>query len=385
MNLKKQKPELSTAEKDRRWFLVRQKMKKEGLAAIVVYGDRKWSVPIRYLTNIYTIGKTQEVLIFPVEGAPVLYLSQPSPILHTEGDSFLPPEDMHFSSDWASAVAKHLIKMDLHKERMGIDSYKSWPAREYKIFRGLCPDAELVEAATFLSKIRGPKSGEEIKLIKEAVRVGEIAQRTFLANLKPGLREEEIVGKVEEAVRKNGVEERLFLISSNPSRFFDLPGDIIIDSANPVTFSSEFARTKGYGCQVVRTYCWEEPKDEYKRAWALWGQLRNIALEELRPGREITAVGARIEKISNEWGFNCDYMGHAVGLYFSDDPYISSRPSMQRYMQWTIMPNEVYVFHPQISSKDGRLLAWSGDMYLVGEDSTECLTPFLQGLPEVIA
>jgi hypothetical protein len=49
------------------------------------------------------------------------------------------------------------------------------------------------------------------------------------------------------------------------------------------------------------------------------------------------------------------------------------------------MPNEVYVFHPMIRRAGNKPpLAFFGDMYLVGEDRTKWMTPFLPGIPEMI-
>jgi Xaa-Pro aminopeptidase len=386
METKMIKSELSRQEKERRWSLVRERMRQESLAAIIVYGDTGNFVPTRYLTNTYPTGGTQQVLFFPVDGDPVFLVSLGRVEFFAKRTSWVPPENIYSTVNWPADVAKHVLALKLQNKRIGIDSYVSWPTRAYLDFRKLCPDVELVEVRRMLSEIRGPKSSEEIRLMEEAIRIGELAQRTFLAHLKPGLKEQEVVGKVEDVVRSNGIDLRLWLMSSTPELPYpDLPGENIIRKPNPVVFSSEFVRTTGYACQVVRTYCWEEPKGEYKRMWELWKELRDMILIELRPGREITDVGAKVEDMVNEWGFECDYLGHAVGLNQSDAPYISSGPRNARYMQWTIMPNEVYVFHPMIRVKGKKPpLAYQGDMYLVGEDSTKWMTPFLPGLPEMI-
>jgi len=380
------KLDLSLREKERRWSLVRERMRQGGLTAIIVYGDTRNFTPTRYLTNMYPTGATQQVLFFPVDGDPIFLVSLGRAEFFAKRMSWVPPENIYLSVNWPSDLAKHIRGLKLQNKRIGIDSYASWPTQAYLNFRELCPDVELVEVTRVLSEIRGPKSSEEISLMEEAIRIGELAQRTFLANLKPGVKEQEVVGKVEDVVRSNGVDLRLWLMSSTPELPYpDLPGENIIQKPNPVVFSSEFVRTKGYGCQVVRTYCWEEPKGEYKRMWELWKELREVIPKELRPGREITAVGAKVEDIVNEWGFECDYLGHAIGLTMSDAPYISSGPRKARYMEWTIMPNEVYVFHPMIRAKGKKPpLAFLGDMYLVGEDSTKWMTAFLPGLPEMI-
>jgi len=380
------KPELSLDERDRRWSLVRERLKREGLAAIIIYGNKQHHVPLRYLSNTAITGATQEVMLFPAEGAPIVLVSAPLAPARNKQNPFRWVENMYYSVDWAADLAKKIIEIRLEKERIGMDSFKTWPVREYRILRGLCPDIELSEASMVLSKIRGPKSREEIRLMEEAIRIAELAQRAFLSNLRPGLQEQAVVGKVEDVVRANGVDQRLWLIASDPENTSaDLPGTTIIQRPNPVAFSSEFARTRGYSAQVVRTYCWDEPKGEYKRMWELWKEFRMMVPKELRPGRATHELGAKIVDMAHKWGFECDYLGHAIGLYVADDPYISSSPKMQRYQEWTIMPNEVYVFHPMITAKDRKPpLAWIADMYLVGEDGTKWMTPFLPGLPEMI-
>jgi Xaa-Pro aminopeptidase len=44
--------------------------------------------------------------------------------------------------------------------------------------------------------------------MQEGIRIGELVQIAFLANLKEGLREEEVVAKAEDVIRANGVERR---------------------------------------------------------------------------------------------------------------------------------------------------------------------------------
>jgi len=380
------KPDLSVREKERRWSLVREKMRREGLAAVVIYGDSRVWVPFRYLANVYPTAQGQVVLLFPADGDPILLTTYPRIKFVAQQNSWIQPQNVCLSVNLGADLAKQLITLKLHNKRVGIDSYKTWPARDYRIFRGLCPDVELMEVSRLLGEVRGPKSSEELNLMEEAIRVGELAQKTFLANLKPGMKEEEVVGKVEDVVRANGIDLRLWLISSSPKMAYpDIPGKTIIQKPNPVAFSAEFVRTGGYASQTVRTYCWEEPKGDYKRMWELWKELRRMVLNEFRPGRQVTELGMKVADTVSEWGFECDYFGHAVGLSMSDAPYISIGPRGLRYMEWTLMANEVYVFHPMIKAKGGGPpLAWLGDMYFIGEDSTRWMTPFLPGLPEMI-
>ena len=108
-------------------------------------------------------------------------------------------------------------------------------------------------------------------------------------------------------------------------------------------------------------------------------------MSEFRPGLEITDAGKKIEQLVADRGFECDKLGHAVGLSYGDAPYITAGPHERDYMEWTILPNEVYAVHPMVRCK-GYVAPFSmiGDMYFIGENGNRWMTPALPGLPEMI-
>jgi hypothetical protein len=67
-------PELSSSEKERRYTLLREKLKAAGLSALIVYGGTQLGVPVHYLTRIW--GNKNNMVIFPVEGEPVFFNTQ---------------------------------------------------------------------------------------------------------------------------------------------------------------------------------------------------------------------------------------------------------------------------------------------------------------------
>jgi Xaa-Pro aminopeptidase len=119
--------------------------------------------------------------------------------------------------------------------------------------------------------------------------------------------------------------------------------------------------------------------------FALCDELRQMIIQEFRPGLEIIQTGKKIEDMVSEWGFECDKLGHAVGLSYGDAPYITAGPHERDYMEWTILPNEVYAVHPMIRAKGGKPpFVMIGDMFLIGKDSTKWMTTTLPGIPEMI-
>ena len=387
MDENKSMPELSNKEKERRWSLVRNKLKENGLSALIVYGGTQLGVPLHYLTQVW--GTKMNMLIFPVDADPVLLI--PSNTIQTsrrlvEQGCWIPEENIRLSPNPASDAAKHIIALKLQEDQIGIDSFRFWPVYEHQTFSELCPRAQLVEAHRLFGEIRGPKSDEELALIKKAIGISDLAHYTFLANLKPGFTEIEVADKANEILTAHDIIDRIILIHSRPELVYpSAPSRIVIEKPNPITFSPEFTRRLGYGAQMIRAYWWEEPEGEFKKMFRLWAEMRQMIMEEFRPGVEITTAGKKIQDLVDHWGFECDKLGHAVGLSYGDAPYITADPHERDHMEWTIQPNEVYVVHPMVRGKGGNPpFTMIGDMYFIGKDGNQWMTTALPGLPEII-
>jgi len=379
--------ELSQEEKERRYSLLREKLKKAGLSAIMVYGGTQLGVPVHYLPRIW--GNKNNMVIFPVEGEPVFLIpsnASVTPLQLEQQGCWIPLRNILLSPNLAVDAAKQVVRLKLQNSCIGIDSYRFWPVFEYQQFMELCPKVQLVEAHRLFGEIRGPKSAEELALIENAMKISDMAHYTFLANLKPGLTEAEVSARAEEVLNSHGIGDRIILIHSRPEATYpNRPGPNVIHRPNPVTYSPEFSRNLGYGAQMIRSYWWEKPSGIYKRMFELWAEMRQMVLEEFRPGVEITAAGQKIEDLVSKYGFECDKLGHAVGISYGDAPYITAGPHEKDYMEWTILAGEVYAVHPMVRCK-GYVAPFTmvGDMYLIGKDSTKWMTTTLPGLPEMI-
>ena len=396
---------LSLEERDRRYALLREKLNEEGLAALIVTGNalNGLGAPFHYLTLLWGMVDASNAIIFPVEGDPIVLIPGPSGAQFTEahirmysgGQSsndqpiWVSPSNVYGSSNIGEDLAKQITKLKLQKARIGIDSLLTWPTQQYQIFTGLCPDVQLVEARRLFSRVRAPKSGEELAFINEAIRVSTLAHQAFRDNVKTGMQEREIGGLAENILTANGANRRIILFSGKSEMpFARFPGPTLIEKPEPVAFSPEFDMLQGYGAQMIRTYCWEEPTGEYKRLFELCAEIRRTVVNEFRPGVEVTKAAAKVDKMITEWGFKPPQQsfGHGIGVSYGEDPYITTGPDQPHHEEWIIQPNEVYEIHPRITSRNGTFfMAFIGDMYLMGEDSTKWITPYLTGLPEMIS
>src|SRR3972149_999853 len=187
---KEPKPELSLKEKERRWTLLRERLKKAGLPALIVYGGSQLGVPVHYLTKVW--GTRLNMVIFPVVGEPVFLIpsnSGQTPEGVAGQGCWIDVENIRLSSNLAADAADLITGMKLHKSKIGIDSFRWWPVFDYQAFSGLCPGVRLVESHRLFGEIRGPKSDEELAVMRQAIEISDVAHYTFLANLKPGLTE----------------------------------------------------------------------------------------------------------------------------------------------------------------------------------------------------
>jgi Xaa-Pro aminopeptidase len=379
--------ELSLVEKDRRWALLRGKLKSAGLSALIVYGGTQLGVPLHYLSLVW--GSKMNMLVFPVEGEPVLLVPSNTGIT---GESlvrqgcWINEEDIHSSANLSVDAAEFLKKWRLDKSKVGIDSLRFWPVFEYRTFSEQCPGVELVEAHRLFGEIRGPKSSEELAIMEKAIHISDMAHYAFLSALKPGITEMEAAAAANEILDAHDIVDRIVLIHSRPEAPYpNRPGNTVIQKPNPITFSPEFTRNRGYGAQMIRGYWWHEPEGVYKRMFEMWADMRQMVLRGFRPGIEITDAGQMIEDLVDEWGFECDKLGHAVGLSYGDAPYITAGSHERDYMPWTILAGEVYAVHPMVRAKGGTApFTMVGDMYHIGKECNRWMTAALPGLPEII-
>ena len=378
---------ISLDEKERRWALLRAKLRASDLDGLIVYGGSQLGVPVHYLTNVW--GTRMNMVIFPTEGEPVFLI--PSNSIQRPADvagqgCWIPTENIHATPHLAADMARQVAHLGLHKGRIGIDSFRWWPVMDYQTFQDLCPHCRLVEAHRLFGEIRGPKSAEELAMIRRAMKISDMAHYAFLTHLRPGMTETEAAGPAVAVLDSHGVGDRIILIHSRPEAVYpNRPGSAVIRRPDPVTFSPEFTMQVGYGAQMIRSYWWEEPQGIYKQMFQLWSDMRQMVQEEFRPGVGITAAGKKIEDLIGRYGFECDKLGHAVGLSYGDAPYITAGPHEKDYMEWTILPREVYAVHPMVRCP-GYVAPFSmmGDMYYIGEARTQWMTTALPGLPELI-
>jgi Xaa-Pro aminopeptidase len=355
---------LSQQELQRRYDLVRKKIKERGLNVLLVSGIRFVAAGgyLRYLTN-WAEPFGGEVLILPAEGDPIFLARTGERALLLR--QFLGMEALTGST--GAQTAQLLKKMGA--KRVGLCGLKTMVAEFYVQVTTALPDVEFVEASDILDEARMIKSEEELHWARKSAELTDVAFQVFASLLRPGRREIDLFLEVEHAVKQRGAENIYFMMSADPkpvAKFLDLAFDTY-ESGDIVLFNAEISGPGGYYTQLERTFCLGKPTKELEAAYAACMVAQDRAKALLRPGTKakhiFRAIVTAIEESGHKMGL---HPGHSQGLDIFERPLIDANEETE------LAANMIVVLHPHVLLPSGGGV-WIGETFLVTERGPEPL------------
>ncbi len=358
-------------EQERRYRLVREQMRRRDIPLLVAASNAQVNQQgfVRFFSSlpipIYSHG-----LLFPLEGEPRLFTPSPVQTYWARRLSWMADEQIVMARPWGRRCAARINELGLAEARIGVLSPETFPAPELDALRELCPGASLVDCTQWFEEVRSQKSPEELEIIRRTTRIADQAIELFKECLRPGVSERVVVAEVECEVRRRGAERTFYLIASQlGSQFPYIPGDGLLTPEAPVLFSVELSGPEGYWTQVVRTFFWSRPGGELERMCRAHDELRLLAREELRPGREIAQVALNFRQTIQSHGLDFGiHFGHGLGLDVVEEPLVNTENHAP------LRENQVAVIHPHLVDAERELGVWFGDVYLIGKDKTDILS-----------
>jgi Xaa-Pro dipeptidase len=166
-------PRLSGSERDRRWALVRGRMQKRGLDAIVLWGwATMWDFYTANARYLCPVGGNAEfnVLVFPASGEPTCFVQMPTFVEGWRSAQDWVGDIRARGATWADTVAKRITELGLGNGNIGMDGLAGpldpdgWlPHSVYVRLKELLPQARLVEIGDMLEQVRAIKSAEDTR------------------------------------------------------------------------------------------------------------------------------------------------------------------------------------------------------------------------------
>jgi Xaa-Pro dipeptidase len=322
-------PQLSLAERDRRWTAVRKEMARRNLDCLVLWGwATMWDFCIANARYLCPVGGNAEfnVVIFPASGEPTCIIQLPT-FLQGWRDAQNWVSDIRArKGSWAHSVSARLTELGLQNGRIGMDGLpgpldnEGWlPHGVYQQTVELLPNAEIINLDDMMERMRTIKSTEEIKVLEQAASIGDLMMQRCREVARPGVKECQVYGAMMETMLSHGGEEpTLFLFACGKYPYphpFRVPtqrkierGDLIICEIHP--------KYGGYFTHIERTFCVggePDPKQEEIYAGCLAAYERGLSL--FGPGKKMShAMEAVKQEILGRKLDICETGIHGHGL-----------------------------------------------------------------------
>jgi len=255
------------------------------------------------------------------------------------------------------------------------------PALPFYIKDGLesaLPHMELISAGELLRKARLIKNEEEIKAIRSACVIDEIAMDRALRAVEDGRTELEITGIIDYNFRKHGAESS----SANPFVGAGVYPQLgYLTPSNKVIRHGELVRIDigcayaGYYSDFSRSVSVGEPDAETKHIYEIVKAGLEEASAAVRPGimnYDLFSVcdEAMREASDGQYGMDWWFLGHGLGLGIHEDPMIGKEGSVEAF---PLEAGMYFCLEPCITVPGRGMVGLEDDM-IVTSDGVEILT-----------
>ncbi|MCW4050067.1 MAG: Xaa-Pro peptidase family protein [Candidatus Bathyarchaeota archaeon] len=380
---------ISWNEYGRRLEALREHMRQEEMDAYLITNG----VTIFYYSHFYhMVTERPAALLVEPDGKPIFM----GPLLESDHLKLQTPliGETHIYLDYPGEkhpmehFSEWLTEKGYHKKKIGTDNpagaggtmgYTGPPLTD------LLPNAELVKDSQYLWDVRVTKSEEEINLIKESCKWGNLAHTYLQEYTRPGLYDVEVrllatleatsvmrktLGSHYETVKGRpvgaGFRGQVGWKSAIPHSIdINRPikdGDVLVTGAG--------ADIGGYGSELERTMIVGKPTAKMEKMFNAMCKSQEAAADALKPGNtcaDVDKAANKVIKDSGYWGLVKHHTGHGLGLLGHEPPYLDQ--GNDRVLE----PGMVVSIEPGIYE-----LGYAGfrhsDTLVVTEDGCEWLT-----------
>ncbi len=254
-------------------------------------------------------------------------------------------------------------------------------------------EIELKELPNIIRELREIKSEEEIELIKESARWGNLAHRYLQDFTRPGLTENVISTRASleasKAMIKTLSEDYYPVKGGSLPASAGFRGQVGKGSALPhalttnatvkrgdVLVTGASSDIGGYTSELERTMIVGEPTEKQEKYFELMVEAQEIAFEAIQPGRKFSEVDEAVTRfyeendIMNYWRH---HTGHSIGIGGHEAPYFDKGDDRE------LKPGMVVTIEPGIYVPDFAGFRHS-DTAVVTEEGNELITYYPRDL-----
>jgi Xaa-Pro aminopeptidase len=258
-------------------------------------------------------------------------------------------------------------------KRIGFEERYLAFAEYQKIKSYLHKDEALIPTHSLVERLRQVKDQEELKKIRQAVKITLKAFEFIRDFLKPGIREIEVAAELERFIRYNGAGTSAFeiIVASGPNAAYPhhITSPKKLRNGEPVLIDMgvDYA---GYKSDLTRTFFLGKITPLARKVYDTVRLAQEKALRLIKPGARVNSIDKAARRYITQKGYGRYFghnLGHGVGLEVHEAPSISAKENntLESGMVFTVEPG---IYLPS------KLGVRSEDMVLVTQKGMEVLS-----------
>jgi Xaa-Pro aminopeptidase len=283
-----------------------------------------------------------------------------------------------FSDNAMAALADLLTEMGLATAKVGIE-LDYLPAGDFEKLRATLPGATFAPNQQIIARLRQIKTPEEIALLRRLSRISDQSITDALRAVKAGDTEMDLAGHLTRNVYSLGAEQFKLMIVATGERS-QLPNVGPTErklQAEDVCRVEIFSVISGYQAGVCRTAVVQKAPPQAERIWKHLVDCKYQLLDQVKPGASCRAIYAAFLKKLDELKLPpISFVGHGIGLFLHEDPYLGKTPEIGRDGDALLEAGMVLGVEPLCYQTGHGYGMQLKDMLLVTEKGSEMLSDY---------
>ena len=367
------KQQMPEEEYQRRLESLRQQIARQGLDALVIYGDNYNYADLCYLTNYFPKVRG---------GIGIIPRSGPIALLLNIGSRDVPfaksltwVDDVRASGQVGRDAAEILKQKGLGRAKVGVmDSGKGFPLPQLEELKESLPQVKWQPSHSVLQQMRLQKSARELAALRQAGRVLNEICHEAQEFIQQGRKEYEVVADIDRLARDKGVEDIRILVGEGRLQPPSFRMTTSVGNHWAVYLAIQHER---YWAESGRTYVLSsEPKlqSAYQKGQEIVAQMAM----QLKPDNAVKAIDeAARGRLGEFYATAAIYgLGNGIGLNQWEAPFLSEDEARQvgALSTGASVLNENMTMALRVAFEtEGKLILF-GDSYEVTSDGAKSLT-----------
>lgn len=377
---------VSRGEMERRWRLIREKMREQGIDCLLMHNyDNFLGGYTRYILDI-PVGNYPNTVLFHLEdettcighNAPWVP-SVPPGMARDVGQPLSTP--LMPTLAYTDPYMPRLVIGELRRRgyrRVGLVGESMIPASLYRALREQLPEVELVHASALVDRIKAIKSPEEIQKLREVVHIHEQVAAAVPVFFRPGRYEYEIAADIRKAASDLKCEGINVMIGTgntdNPGLFLPNLWHRQVEEGDRMLGLIELSGPGGYYAELMRMWCLGEPSAKLLEAARLANECQDLIASHMKPGVRCS----ELMKLNNQFLVEHGFMPEGRMFSHSQGYDMVERPALAEDEDFVLEENMFMALHP--TAVTDAVFGAACDNFLITREGAERITQAPRGV-----